>query len=409
MKRIAVLGLSALLAAAGLSSGQERSASGQVAVEQTLRISRGLAFREITLYLRDGAAVWGRLVGAGIEAVRIRQAGKDLDVPFRDIRRAVVKRENNALASKGVVPGMALGLYIGNGLLSGAFSRPGFYLERGGVESSGGAGVLVVLAVIESLFAAAGGALGWLAGSGARQRSFEFPGDPEAGLASWEEFVRYVGGEPAPPRVHLLIQGGPVDTRVSQGLEEGLAGTGLSPSMYPGYVSNFSYLRAFHLTYSVKPRLQAGLRISFPSEPGRGAHSEYDPNYYFTGLWQEYRATAFHAVVSIEPVPRKAAGPLSWNVGLGVGLAVIQLRRRATYYGSEGPVESVAEVAKTLPSGVVFSTLEFRLTQVFHIGIAADYTFIPAAEAPAMADFGIPGLKVGLGNASAGFVLGFHF
>jgi hypothetical protein len=408
MKRIAVLGLSALLAAAGLSSGQERSASGQVAVEQTLQISRGLAFREITLYLRDGAAVWGRLVGAGIEAVRIRQAGKDLDVPFRDIRRAVVKRENNALASKGLVPGMALGLYIGNGLLSGAFSRPGFYLERGGVESSGGAGVLVALAVIESFFAAAGGALGWLAGSGARQKSFEFPGDPEAGLASWEEFVRYVGGEPAPPRVHLLIQGGPVDTRVSQGLEEGLAGTGLSPSMYPGYVSNFSYLRAFHLTYSVKPRLQAGLRISFPSEPGRRADSEYDPNYY-SSLWQEYLATAFHAVVSIEPVPRKAAAPLSWNVGLGVGLVAIRLLRRTTYYGPEGWVESVAEVAETLPSGVVFSTLEFRLTQVFHIGIAADYTLIPAAEAPAMADFGIPSLKVSLCNASAGFVLGFHF
>lgn len=407
MKRITVLVLSALLAAAGLSSGQERSASGQVVVGQTLRISRGLAFREITLYLRDGATVWGRLVGAVSEAVRIRQAGKDLDVPFRDIRRAVIKREKNAFASKGVLPGIALGLYIGNGLLSEAFMKPGFYLERGGGNIGLGYGFLLI--IFEPLFAAAGGALGWLAGSGARQKSFEFPGDPEAGLASWEEFVRFVGGEPAPPRVHLLIQGGPVDARVSQGLEEGLAGTGFSPNMYPGYVSNFSYLRAFHLTYSVKPRLQAGLRISFPSEPGRGAHSESVPNYYFTGLWQEYRATAFHAVVSIEPVPRKAAGPLSWNVGLGVGLAAIQLRRRATYYGSEGPVESVAEVAKTLPSGVVFSTLEFRLTQVFHIGIAADYTFIPAAEAPAMADFGIPGLKVGLGNASAGFVLGFHF
>jgi hypothetical protein len=301
---------------------------------------------------------------------------------------------------------MALGLYIGNGLLSGAFSRPGFYLERGGVESSGGAGVLVALAFIESFFAAAGGALGWLAGSGARQKSFEFPGDPEAGLASWEEFVRYVGGEPAPPRVHLLIQGGPVDTRVSQELEEGLAGTGLSPSMYLGYVSNFSYLRAFHMTYSVKPRLQAGLRISFPSEPKRWAHPEHDPHY-FPALWQEYLATAFHAVVSIEPVPRKAAAPLSWNVGLGVGLAAIRLLRRPADYGPR--VESVAEVAKTLPSGVVFSTLEFRLTQVFHIGIAADYTLIPAAEAPAMADFGIPSLKVSLCNASAGFVLGFHF
>ena len=406
MKRITILVLSALLAAAGLSLGQEKPASSQVVVEETLRISRGLAFREITLYLRDGATVWGRLVGAGIEAVRIRQAGKDLDVPFRDIKRAVIKREKNAFASKGVLPGIALGLYIGNGLLSEAFMKPGFYLERGGGNIGLGSGFLLV--IFEPLFAAAGGALGWLAGSGARQKSFEFPADPEAGLASWEEFVRYVGGEPAPPRVHLLIQGGPVDTRVSQGLEEGLAGTGFSPNMYPGYVSNFSYLRAFHLTYSVKPRLQAGLRISFPSEPGRRADSEYDPNYY-SSLWQEYLATAFHAVVSIEPVPRKAAAPLSWNVGLGVGLAAIRLLRRATYSGPEGWVESVAEVAKTLPSGVVFSTLEFRLTQVFHIGIAADYTLIPAAEAPAMADFGIPGLKVGLGNASAGFVLGFHF
>jgi hypothetical protein len=405
MNKVMALVISVLLIAPAVLWGQEGTPPRQAAITQEQRVSKAFVFREITLHLRDGATVGGRLMGVGPEAVRVRQGGVDLDVPFRNVGKAVLTIENNGLASKGVAPGIALGLYIGNGLLSQAFKRPGFYLKGDVAGDLFDGGSLIAGGLAEVLFAATGGALGWLAGSGGLRKPFEFPEDAEAGRASWEEFVRYLSGEPAPSRVHLMVQAGWLLTSVSQRLEDGLAGTGFAPPTYNDpYLSNFSYLRGLQLTYSFRPRFQAGLRLSFPSEPGRWT---YGLEYY--GLYQEFRATALHGVLSVEPLQRKLPRRLSWSVGLGVGAARIRVRR--DLYDSSGwePADVNLATDKTLPSGVVFTMLEYRLAAMLFVGLAADWTLIPAAEAPSLADYGIPGLKVGLSSASAGLVLGFHF
>jgi hypothetical protein len=46
---------------------------------------------------------------------------------------------------------------------------------------------------------------------------------------------------------------------------------------------------------------------------------------------------------------------------------------------------------------------------VLSIGLAADYTLIPAVDVPDLPDNGLAGQKVGLSNGSVGFVLGYHF
>ena len=58
---------------------------------------------------------------------------------------------------------------------------------------------------------------------------------------------------------------------------------------------------------------------------------------------------------------------------------------------------------------MVFGALQFPLTRVLSIGLAADYTLIPAVDIPALPDNGLAGQTMGLSNGSVGFVLGYHF
>jgi len=404
MRGTLALALAALLAVASRAPAQDGSGSRAADSEQALRISPSLSFREITLVLKNGTVIWGRLVGAGAEAVRVRQEGEDLDVPFRDLRKVVIKREKNAFASKGVASGMALGFYVGSGLMLRAFEGPGFYLPGGGIHVN-----YAYFLFVNALFGATGGALGWMAGSGSRDKAFTFPEEPEGGRESWELFIRYLGGEPQPARLHLIVQGGLVDLRVSRGFDTALREAGSLPDNASPLRSNFCYLRSVNLAYSFKSRWQAGIRLSFLSEPDRIAFSYDEVSFLQTTFRQRFRATACYGIVSLEPLRLKAAGRLTWNVGLGFGLAAVRLLRQGNEYGGDAPVEEAAEVKKTLLSAVAFSTLEFRLTRSLSAGIAGDYAFIPAAAVPALPRFGLPAQGLGLGNASAGFVLGLHF
>ena len=405
-KTIASLVLAALVAAPGPASSREIPASRQSVAGKAFRASARLAYREITLYLRDGTVVVGRLLGADTESVRVLRDGPDLDVPFRDIKKAVMSVEGKH--SRGLLPGVVMGLFLGNGLFTGAFSRPGNYLQRFSIDSEYAAIAILYLGLIESAFVAAGGAMGSIIASGTRHRAFEFPGDPEGSRESRDKFLRFIDGEPEPARFHLLIQGGHVYPRVSRTFDAALEEAGLTSLYDWSDLSQFSLLRAFELSYSLKPWLRTGIRMSFPGEPVGETYIENEIGYY-TSLSQEFKATAYHAVCSVEPLRRKPSDALSWSVGLGVGAAAVRLRREMSAYRDNDYVTSQAETKKTLPSAVAFTALQFRLNEVFSAGIAADFTFMPAATVPALPDLGLPARKVGLSNASVGFVLGYHF
>lgn len=149
--------------------------------------------------------------------------------------------------------------------------------------------------------------------------------------------------------------------------------------------------------------------MSFLSEPDRRAYSYDEDSFSSTKFTQTFRAPAFYGIVSLEPLRPKAAGRLTWNVGLGFGLAAVRVLRQAYEYGWDDPVEETAEVKKTLFSAVAFSAFEFRLTRSLSAGIGGDYAFIPAVAVPGLPLLGLPAQDLGLGNASAGFVLSLHF
>ncbi len=328
-------------------------------------------------------------------------------LPSRTCARSFIKTE--ARSSEGVVPGLALGLYIGNGLLVWAPGEPGFYLQH--IDSRELASGWLLIG--EAFFAAVGAGAGWLAASGGGRHAFEFPAEAGPALEARERFLRFLAGEPPPARVHFLIQSGFLVPGSSAQFKDLMAGAGYTESPWK-YLSTFSAMRGLELSVSVKPRLRAGLRLSFPSEPAFDYYHQSDPE---AGFWssatQEVRATVVHGVAAFDLAGGGRPGKISLSAGLGAGIAGVRLLRQAwthvsdDYGGSE--VYGTAEVRKTLLSGVVFGALQFPLTRVLSIGLAADYTLIPAVDVPALPDNGLAGQKVGLSNGSVGFVLGYHF
>jgi hypothetical protein len=393
-RAIIVLLVLVLTAAAGVSA-------------QDIPLSSRLSYRDITLFLRDGTAVRGRLIAATTDSIVVRQSGHNEVFALPDLRKVVLETE--ARPSAGVVPGLALGLYIGNGLLAWAPGEPGFYLQN--IDSRD----LVSgwLLVGEAFFAAVGAGAGWLAASGGGRYAFEFPAEAGPAIEARERFLRFLAGEPPPARVHFLIQSGFLVPGSSAQFKDLMTGSGYTESPWQ-YLSTFSGMRGLELSVSVKPRLRAGLRLSFPSEPAFDYYYQSDPDAGFSSsAIQEVRATAVHGIGAFELIRGTRAGGISLSAGLGAGIAGVRLFREAWTYVSDvyggSEVYGTAEVRKTLLSGVVFGALQFPLTRVLSIGLAADYTLIPAVDVPALPDNGLAGQTVGLSNGSVGFVLGYHF
>jgi len=373
---------------------------------QDIPLSSRLSYRDITISLRDGTVARGRLIAATTDSIVVRQSGHNKVFALPDLRKVLIKTE--AQPSEGVAPGIALGLYIGNGLLTWAPGEPGFYLRH--IDSSDLASGWLLVG--EAFFAAVGAGAGWIAASGGGRYSFEFPVEPGPALEARESFIRFLAGEPPPARVHFLIQSGFLVPGSSAHFKDLMAASGYTEDPWP-YPTTFSGMRALELGVSVKPRLRAGLRLSFPSEPAFVSFYQSDPS---TGFWtgsarQEVRATAVHGVGAFELAGGGRAGRISLSAGLGAGIAAVRLYREAwtSVPGGYDSVYGTAEVRKTLLSGVVFGALQFPLTRVLSIGLAADYTFIPAVDIPALPDNGLAGQTMGLSNGSVGFVLGYHF
>jgi len=379
---------------------------------RALPISRSLSFRGVTLDLRDGTTVRGRLSGATVGSVRVRSSAEERDYALADIRRVVLDTEPQR--SRGVLPGILLGLYAGNSALVIADGEPGFYARSVHVSPFS-----FWLIFGEGLFASVGGTLGWLAPFGRGPEVCEFPADPGTDPGAGARFARFLSGEPAPARVHLLIQSGFLVSGVTRRFEAFAAHNGFVRTNTETFPTKLSLLRGLELSFSMGPRWRTGLRLSFPAEPSF--------NYYlriggavgtYTSLDQELRATAVHAIGAFELAGWESRSGLAASFGWGAGVASVRLTRNAwtqlpppdpipPYY--DGYVTATAEVRKALPSAVVFGDLRYRLTPFVSIGLAADFTFMPALTVPALPDNGVPGGSQALSNGSVGLVLGYHF
>ena len=371
---------------------------------QEIRISSALYFREITLDLRDGTTVRGRLSAATAGSIRIQQGDREEDHALKDVRRIVIDSE--AQRSRGIVPGIVFGLYAGNSALLWEDSTPGFYARP--VERHEIASVWLLLG--EGFFAAMGGGLGWLAHFGGSRQVFEFPADFEQAPGVAERFARFLTGGPAPARVHVLFQGGLLVPGATRRFGEFATDNGFALNYSSSYPTKFSLLRSIELSYSIRPRWRTGLRLSFPSEPFLNSYvrNEEAPGS-FTYLNQDLRSTAVHAIGALELAGWKDRSGLAASVGLGAGFASVRLTRNAVTSLDYIYTQGMTEVRKVRLSAVVFGAVQYRLTPVVSIGLAADYTFVAAVTVPALPANGVPGGAQGLSNGSLGFVIGYHF
>jgi hypothetical protein len=405
-KTFAGLLLAGLVALAVPVLGQEAAKPDQIVIGQAARDMSIAVEQEIALELWDGTRVTGILIRADEEAIEVRRAILSKRYPYRDIRKAVVSTERKA--SAGVLAGAAAGLIIGNGLVFGGFSKPGNYLRPVSFDEYALLAVSL-LAFIEAACAGIGGGIGAELAAGTSRRSFEFPEDPEALAAAKAKFLLFIHEGPPQPRFHLNVQGGWVHPKVSLAFDAALAEAGLADHGYWADRSRFSILRSIELSRSLMSWLRAGVRVSFPGEPARQAHLSEDAPVPRSPAMQTYAATAIHAVFAVEPFGRKRPASVSWMVGAGAGAAWIRLQRGISATSDPGQVTSGVEVKETLMSGLFLTFLQIRLNRLFSIGVAADYTFIPAVTVPPTAELGLPAQEVRLSNSSFGFVLGYHF
>lgn len=377
------------------------------ALAQDIPLSPRLSYREITVTLRDGGVLRGRLTGATASSILVREGGEERSLALADLRQVLIHTE--AHPSDGVVPGIAFGLYAGNGLLVWSTSRPGFYVNR--IHSTDvGLGWLLAG---EAFFAAMGAGIGWLGGTIGGRHTFPFPDAPEGAGRAREEFVRFLADGYSPARVHLLIQSGFLLPGPSGPFGDLATAAGYVKSPWTA-VSKFSLLRGLELSCSVKPKLRAGLRLSFPSEPAFDFYTLTGTPGVYGNATQEFRATAYHAVGVRTWSAGAGLRSLRVNAGLGVGVASFRLTRDAVRdvpdgLGGYSYVQEQALIRRTLPSAVVFGSLDLPLTRVLSIGLAADFTWIPAVAVPALPVNGIGRQKLGLGNGSVGLLIGYHF
>ena len=376
------------------------------ALAQDIPLSSRLSFREVTLTLRDGAVVRGRLTGASANSILVRQGGEDRSFALTDLRDVVIATEPRP--SQGVAPGIALALYAGNSLLLHARARTGFYTTR--IHASSLASFWLLAG--EAFFTAMGAGAGFIAGSGGGRHAFDFPAAPGDALRARERFVRFLAGEPAPRRIHIVIQSGFLIPGSSRRFGDLMAEAGYTH--YRSSLSSFSALRGLELSCSINPRIRAGLRVSFASEPSFAWYSMSAIEGTYRNASQELRATALHGIGALTWSAGGRARSLSLSAGLGAGAAAVRLSRHASAYipavsGAGSTIDENVEVRKTVPSAVVFGGLDLPLSDVLSIGLAADLTLIPAVTVPALPGNGFGSQKTGLSSGSVGFLLGYHF
>ncbi|MCK7522250.1 MAG: hypothetical protein MZV64_33530 [Ignavibacteriales bacterium] len=298
----------------------------------------------------------GRLIGATKDSIVVRQSGHDKVFAIPDLRKVLIKTE--ARPSAGVAPGIALGLYIGNGLLVWASGERLGFTSSISIRANSLSGWLLLG---EAFFAAVGAGARLVRRPRAAGRyAFEFP-SPRPGRPSRPGSVSSVfwPGEPPPARVHFLIQSGFLVPGSSAQFKDLMAGSGYTerrPAISQHFQRNagigaerLGQTPASGRSETVLP-LRAGLRLLLPVRSGgrllvqRGPAG--GPGH---GRPRRRRLRVGRRRTGREDLAER--GPRGRDRG-------VRLFRQAWTYVSNETVYGTAEVRKTLLSGVVFGALQ---------------------------------------------------
>lgn len=395
--------------------GQQADQSSSLSVSE-IPTSPNLLFSRVLVYPREGQVISGLLVGIDNGKFIVRVGAINEKIPYHNLAKVII--ETKKKIGRDAIYGLILGTYLGNLIFTRATNQSTAYLEDikepGRLEMSG-------FFALNGVFAAGGGLLGSLAGwlFEKGEKNFYFTGKEQKRQAEWERLKRFVIGYSSPKKVHISIQGGHVFAQISPRYLDLLENAGFVISRYHWYengyrekASDFNLLRKFQFTISLRKNLETGFSLYWLGEPFIYAHPE-DWWIYDDYVDQKTNTKGYYAIGIYKPFLRKLPRHIDWNVGLGLGVAILDftLESATTVFTDPGYERSTIkhDITKTLLSGVVFTELNFYIQDNLSVGLAADYVFVPTEEAPEIPEANIPAQKLRFGTGSIGFTLGLHF
>ena len=360
------------------------------------------ATRQALVFSPHHDAIRGKLVEVRNEYVVVLTSEREVMVPFSEISRIILTHEQRS--PSGPLYGMVLGGYAGMYLVATARGQGGY------VESRSGWGSGTIFFAFISL--AAGGGMGYLVDPGltTKDEVFDFTGSDEEQLAEQSRLALAVRGELRESKVHFTIQGSRVYTSVPT--------ISLPRSFEYSSVTKFNLLRRAQVTYSVLPRVEAGIALVWFGEPAQSV-SAYQSlgngdSKSYTGS-QTFEATGKYVVALYRPLHQILKPPLGVRIGGGLGSASVEFNRKvsvSTYMQGGGPSvqqTSTFNVSDNFLVGYLVGQLDIELSEGLALGLVADKVFGPSRKAPGVPEANIPPQTVRFENASVGFTINLHF
>jgi len=380
-------------------------------------IAMSFLYAKVVARTTDGQFHYGLLAGVENDCLLLKKGTNEERIPGRDISELTIEAEKRIGST--MAAGMALGVYLGNVVFFRAKGQPTAFAEDNFHSNLG-------YLLWDSVFAAAGGGLGYLVSLLEKgERVFRFSGSETDRLAEWERLKGVLSGRPRSTKIRLSIQAGLTLTSTSHRYRDAFAKAGYdttpgfeipSPGEYR-YVygaGSFNLLRRVQLTVSLRPRLEVGAAAVFSGEPGMGGYQysySADPAFWRT-VWQTYKATGYYAVAAYEPLLGRLPGAVRWEVGLGAGASRVgfELGMHSEEYDTEYEEKwDGHRIAETVPSGMAFTELAYSMNPHLSLGLTAEYIFGPSKKIPEFPEWNIPGQKIRLGNGFIGLALGVHY
>ena len=392
-----------------VAGGQETSA--RSTREKTKpELSEELLYSEVFVYLHEGGVLTGLLSSVQSDCLVLGTGNNKKTIPFNDLQKVIIKIEKKT--SRHAFYGMLTGIYLGNLIFFHAKGGPTAYVRH--VDFNLG------YLFWNSVFAGAGIGVGFLTSSafGSGEKHFDFSGSQEHRLKEWERFRRYaLGSSSFSNKVHLSVQGGHINCRVSNRYKSMLK----NANFYDFYdyegATNFNLVRRVELTYSLKPDIEVGLAAVVLSEPtimgDKWMETINSSGYQYFSVRQSLSSLGLYALGVYKPLRSVLPKSIHWNVGGGLGAAKVNFSLNTSLETDNYPDYSVINrnhnISRTSVSALAFTEFDFMVDENLSFGLAADYVFVPARQAPAFEDMGIQAQKLRFGNSSIGFVLGLHF
>jgi hypothetical protein len=369
-----------------------------------------MLFNRVLVYLREGGALSGLLVGVKNDNLILRISGRDEEIPLDNLARVTIETERKRTHYGAY--GMLLGAYLGNLISFRAKNQPTAYMQDMEDATLG-------LVLWNLIFASAGGGLGYLASSifEKGEKVFDFTGNGKERQSEWEKLKRFIIGFALPSKkVHLTVQAGYVFTRVSSQYKNIFKNAGYYVSSY-SYLfeehaeeaNDFNFLRKFQLTISPISTAEIGFAIYWLGEPS--TQGDKWPTGFRASVAQSLHTIGYYAIAIYKPFLKQMPNSIVWNAGIGVGAAKVNFSLKSYLDFWEPYFEERSEhnISKYSFSSVIFTELNLYLHESMSLGFTADYAFIPSEQVPEILSAGIPAQEIRLGNGNIGFTLGLHF